>query len=104
MKYDPAKRGEWVFVPPPKSLAWAEKPRKTQHEDKKKKTFRDADYLVKEVPKGFVAFAFVADLRGRDPAGAGVDVSRAIFLARIIEVACFGGVQAVVFFGGCGLS
>lgn len=65
---------------------------------------KPADYLVKEVPQGFVAFAFVADLRGRHPAGAGVDVSRAVFLARVIQVARFGGVQAVVFFGGCGLS
>lgn len=51
-----------------------------------------------------MAFAFVADLGGRHPAGAGVDVSRAVFLARVVQVARFGGVQAVVFFGGCGLS
>lgn len=82
---------------------WAEQKNLEKHNTKREKE-KNADYLVKEVPKGFVAFAFVADLRGRHPAGAGVDVSRAIFLARIIEVACFGGVQAVVFFGGCGLS
>lgn len=50
-----------------------------------------------------MAFAFVADLRGRHPAGAGVDVSRAVFLAGVVQVARLGGVQAVVFFGGCGL-
>lgn len=63
-----------------------------------------ADYLVKEVPQGLVAFAFVADLRSRHPAGAWVDVSRAVFLACIIQVTRFGGVQAVVLFGGCRFS
>lgn len=59
------------------------------------------DYLVKEVTEGLVALAFVADLRGRHPAGARVDVSRAVLLACIIQVARFGGAQAVVLFGGC---
>lgn len=47
-----------------------------------------------------MAFAFVADLRRGHPAGARVDVGRAVFLARIIQVARFGGAQAVVLFGG----
>lgn len=53
--------------------------------------------------KGLVAFTLVADLRGRHPAGAGVDVRRAVFLTRVVQVARFGGVQAVVLFGGGGL-
>lgn len=79
-----------------------EKPRKRH--TTLKKTNPLVDYLVKEVAQGFVAFAFVADLGGRHPAGAGVDVRRAVLLARVVQVARFGGVQAVVFFGGCGLS
>lgn len=50
--------------------------------------------------KGLVAFALVADLGGRHPAGARVDVGRAVLLACVIQVARFGGVQAVVLFGG----
>lgn len=93
-------------VPHPKSLDSTEKSRKKTKKQVKheaKKTFC-ANYLVKEVAKGLVAFALVADLRGRHPAGARVDVGRAVFLACIIQVACFGGVQAVVLFGGCRFS
>lgn len=62
------------------------------------------DYLVKELPKGLVALALVADLRGRHPAGTGVDVSRAVFLTCVIQVTRLGGVQAVVLLRGCRLS
>lgn len=51
-----------------------------------------------------MAFALVADLRGRHPAGARVDVSRAVLLARVIQVARLGCIQAVVLFGGCRFS
>lgn len=47
-----------------------------------------------------MALALVADLRDGDAAGAGVDVGRAVLLARVVEVAGFGGVQAVVLLGG----
>lgn len=54
------------------------------------------NYLVKELTQGLVAFALVADLRGRHPAGAGVDVSRAVFLTCVIQVAGLGRAQTVV--------
>lgn len=66
-----------------------------------KQFFCHSSHLVEELPQGLVALALVADLGDRDAAGAGVDVGRAILLARVVEVAGFGGVQAVVLLGGC---
>ena len=62
------------------------------------------NYLVKELTQGLVALALVADLGGRHPAGARVDVSRAVLLTRVIQVTGLGGVQTVVLLRGCRLS
>lgn len=58
------------------------------------------NYLVKELTQGLVALAFVAHLRGGNPAGAGVDVSRAVLLTRVVQVTRLGSVQAVVLLCG----
>lgn len=60
-----------------------------------------SNYLVKELSQGLVTFALVADLRGRHPAGAGVDVSRAVLLTSVIQVTGLGSVQTVVFLRRC---
>lgn len=57
---------------------------------------RSLGHLVEELPQGLVALALVADLGDGDAAGAGVDVGRAVLLARVVEVAGLGRVQAVV--------
>lgn len=61
---------------------------------------RSSSHLVEELPQGLVALALVADLGDGDAAGARVDVGRAVLLARVVEVAGLGGVQAVVLLGG----
>lgn len=43
-----------------------------------------------------MTLALVADLGGRHPAGAGVDVGGAVLLTRVVQVAGLGGVQTVV--------
>lgn len=43
-----------------------------------------------------MALALVAHLRSRHPAGARVDVRRAVLLTRVVQVTGLGGVQAVV--------
>lgn len=53
-------------------------------------------HLVEKLPQGLLAFAFVAHFSGGDSAGAGADVRRAVLLTRVVQVAGFGGVQAVV--------
>lgn len=55
--------------------------------------------LVKELPQGLVALPLVADFGRGDAAGAGADVGRAVLLARVVQVAGLGGVQAVVLSG-----
>lgn len=55
--------------------------------------------LVEELPQGLVALPLVADLSRGDAAGAGADVGRAVLLARVVQVAGLGGVQAVVLSG-----
>lgn len=47
-----------------------------------------------------MALALVADFGDGNTAGAGVDVGRAILLACVVQVAGFGGIQAVVLLGG----
>lgn len=56
--------------------------------------------LVEELPQCLVALPLVADLGGGHAAGAGADVGRAVLLARVVQVAGLGGVQAVVLLGG----
>ena len=48
-----------------------------------------------------MAFALVADLGRRHPAGAGVDVRRAVFLTRVVQVAGLGSIQTVVLLCRC---
>lgn len=59
----------------------------------------EVSYLVKELPQGLVALPLVADFGRGDAAGAGADVGRAVLLARVVQVAGLGGVQAVVLSG-----
>lgn len=54
--------------------------------------------LVEELPEGLVALAAVAHLIGH-AGGARRDVGRPVLLARVIQVAGLGRVQAVVPFG-----
>lgn len=53
-------------------------------------------YLVKELSEGLVALPLVANFGGGDAAGARADVGRAVLLARVVQVAGLGRVQAVV--------
>lgn len=46
-----------------------------------------------------MALPLVADFGGGDAAGAGADIGRAVFLARVVEVAGLGSCQAVVLSG-----
>lgn len=62
------------------------------------------NYLVKKLSQGLVAFALVADFRSRYPAGARVDVRRAVLLTRVIQVTGFGSIQTVVLLCGWRLS
>lgn len=59
-------------------------------------------HLVEELAQSFVTLALVAHLSGGDSAGAWADVGRAVFLTRVVQVAGFGCVQAVVVLAnGC---
>ena len=63
-----------------------------------------SSYLVKELPQGFVALPLVAHLGAGHTASARADVGRAVLLARVVEVAGLGCVQAVVLSGHCRLT
>ena len=58
-----------------------------------------AGHTVKELAQGLVALAAVAALGGRDLAVADGDVGGAQLLAVVVQVAGFGGIQAVVALG-----
>lgn len=60
--------------------------------------------LVKELPQGLVALPLVAGFSSGDAAGAGADVGRAVLLARVIQVAGLGSIQAVILSGHCWLT
>lgn len=60
--------------------------------------------LVKELPQGLVALPLVAGFSSGDAAGAGADVGRAVLLARVIQVAGLGSIQAAILSGHCWLT
>lgn len=74
-------------APPPPPLLFSDTP------------VSEVSCLVKELPQGLVALPLVADFGRGDAAGAGADVGRAVLLARVVQVAGLGGVQAVVLSG-----